>query len=73
MNTDGHRFFAAKERRERKSIYRATPRTRRAEACEGGLPGILSPRHETEADGTPISESARCGFGKKTKTTKILI
>jgi hypothetical protein len=38
---------------------------------------VISPRHETEADGTPITESARCGFGKKqndqkTNLTKII-
>jgi hypothetical protein len=34
---------------------------------------VISLRHETEADGTPISESARCGSGNKTKTTRTKI
>jgi hypothetical protein len=28
---------------------------------------VISPRRETEADGTPGTAPARCGFGKKTK------
>jgi hypothetical protein len=38
--------------------------------CFTPPPGVISPRHETKADGTPISRSARCGFGNKKTTRK---
>jgi hypothetical protein len=78
LTTDEHEFtriLAAKRHKQRKRWGEApaAPFSQPSTylTCKTHCPkppcDVISLRHEIKADGTPITESARCGFGKKPK------